>query len=189
MNAKMLLVLGVAGMLGGCVAGPIDATYNLELAPFEDVAVPWFGCARDTSTGELQNPNCRPSDPVIFRFDARVRDAETQLPQNSIRVWMTSPYSRIFLLPQEVLEAINVPNTENWADVMNRGEIWAEFSGNYEGDYRPTYLETWTDNRGLATVWVWIDEMPLNASGQATAAEIQVSIASDTELLKLTAGQ
>ena len=189
MIAKKLILLGAAVALPACSSGPVDATYNLELVPFEDLQMPWTGCEVDSETGELNNPNCRVSDPVIFRLDARVRDGDTLVPANNIRVWFTSPFNQIFLLPQEVLEAIEVPTTERWNDVLDRGEIWAEFSGNYEGDYRPTYHETWTDRRGMASVWVWVDSMPVDATGKALAADLQVSIASDIEVLKMATAQ
>ena len=121
-------------------------------------------------------------------MDARVRDVNTEAPANNIRVWFTSPYSDVYLLPQEVLEALNVPSGGDWDQVIDRGEIWAEFSGRFDGNYRPTYHEGWTDRRGVASVWVWVNTMPTDESGAPLQTQVQVSIASDTTALRLQGG-
>ncbi len=173
-------------MLPACSTGPVDATYRHELAAFEDFKISWLGCATDAETGQQENLACQNSNPIILRLDARVRDTESDLPVNNVRVWFNSGYELIYLLPQEVLEAIEVPVTEGWDEVLGRGEIWAEFAGTFEGDYRPTYHEGSTDQNGVATVWLYIQEMPRNAGGLATETSVTISTASDTEILRLT---
>jgi hypothetical protein len=187
MALSRLLVLPLAMLLlPACSTGAVDATYQHELVQFEDFTVAWTGCTLDATTGQQDNPNCQNSNPVILRLDARVRDTETELPVNNVRVWFNSGYELVYLLPQEVLEAIEVPITEGWDDVLGRGEVWAEFAGTFEGDYRPTYHESPTDQNGVASVWLYIQEMPRNETGQASAAQITVSIASDVQIFKLT---
>ncbi len=173
-------------LLPACSTGPVDATYRHELVQFEDMQVSWMGCSLDAETGQQENPNCQNSNPIILRLDARVRDIETELPANNVRVWLNSGYELVYLLPQEVLEAIEVPITEGWDDVLGRGEVWAEFAGTFEGDYRPTYHETATDQNGMATVWLYIQEMPRAIAGTAVQTNIVVSTATSTELLVLT---
>ena len=190
MTGKLLLPLAAAAMaLGGCSTGPVDATYNYELAEFEDITVPWFGCTVDQTTGQPQNPNCTVSDPLIFRLDARVRDINTEVPANNVRIWFTSAYSDIYLLPQEVVEALSLPSEGAWNSLIDDGEIWAEFTGRLDGDYRPTYHESWTDKNGLASVWVWVNSLPTDETGSATQSELSVSIASDTALVRLQSTQ
>ena len=173
-------------LLPACSTGPVDATYRHQLVSFEDVPIAWTGCTIDNQTGQQENPNCQNSPPVILRLDARVRDAETELPANNVRVWFNSGYELVYLLPQEVLEAIEVPVTEGWDEVLGRGEIWAEFAGTFEGDYRPTYHETATDQNGMASVWLFIQEMPREAGGAAQETSVLVSTATSTEIFKLT---
>jgi hypothetical protein len=186
MLGNKLLTLALAALvLPACSTGPIDATFNYELTEFEDLTIPWRGCQIDATTGLQQNPNCAVSDPVIFRLDARVRDANSLVPANNIRTWFTSPYNDIYLFPQEVLEAIQVPSGGDWDQVIDRGEIWAEFSGRFDGNYRPNYHEGWTDRRGVASVWVWVNSMPRQETGAATQTELHVSIASDTAIVRL----
>jgi hypothetical protein len=68
--------------------------------------------------------------------------------------------------------------------------VWAQFSGTWEGDYAPTFLETWTDNYGQAELWVWVQKMPLDpASGQAKQSSIMVDIGTDQMVIELQAGQ
>lgn len=189
MFSKKLLILALAALvLPACSTGPVDATFNYELMDMEDLIVPWVGCQIDQTTGQQLNPNCQVSDPVIFRLDARVRDTDTQTPGNNIRVWFTSTYGDIYLLPQEVLEAINVPSGGDWDTVIDRGEIWAEFSGRFDGNYRPTYHEGWTDSRGVASVWVFVNTMATNEQGGVIQSQIQVNIASDSNSVLLQGG-
>ncbi len=184
----MLVVLGIWGLVGvACDAGPWDAPPNSEIVDIEDIQVSWTGCSIDQTTGELQNPGCEQSPPVIFRLDALVRNETTLSPLNNIRIWYTSGYKNIYLLPQEVLEAVTTPESPRWADVAGDGEIFAEFAGTFEGDYRPTYYEGWTDNQGVSTVWIWIDSMPLDETGKAKESGIIVSIGAETEIVSLTA--
>lgn len=171
--------------LPACSTGPVDATASMEIVQFEDLKVAWQGCSLDAETGEQENPNCRNSNPLIVRVDARVRDIDTELPVNNVRVWFNSTYELIYLLPQEVLEAIEVPVTEGWDEVLARGEVWAEFAGTFEGDYRPTYHESWTDSNGMASVWLYIQEMPRNETGRSVESSIAISIATDVQYLKL----
>ena len=185
-GSKLFAVALMGLLLPACSTGPVDATYRHEIVAFEDLQVNWIGCQLDQETGQQQNPNCQNGNPVIIRLDARVRDIDTELPVNNVRVWFNSAYERVYLLPQEVLEAIEIPVTEGWDEAMGRGDIWAEFAGTFEGDYRPTYHEGWTNQAGVASVWLYIEEMPRSEQGQATETSIIVSTATDVALMKLT---
>ena len=66
----------------------------------------WVGCKIDEATGLLSNPLCEESDPVIFRLDILVQDERSIQPLNNVRIWFTSGFNKIYLLPQDVLEAI-----------------------------------------------------------------------------------
>ncbi len=189
MFSKKLLTLAFAGLLlPACSTGPVDATYNYELAEFEDFQVPWTGCLLDQQTGQPLNPECEVAPPVIMRLDARVRDRNTQIPGNNVRIWFNSTYSDAYLLPQEVLEAINVPSGGTWDGVTDRGEVFAEFSGTWDGNYRPTYYEGWTDKNGLASVFLFINTMPTDPSGQPLQMAVTVSTASDTAVVLFQGG-
>jgi hypothetical protein len=195
MMTRLLAAAGFAALfvLSGCVSAPVDAPYYARIAEFEDTEVPWVGCRRDQNTGELQNESCVSSDPIIFRLDARVYNDITGFPMNNIRIWYTSSYNRIYLLPQEVLEAIELPESEpgdGWyTATQDQQELWAEFRGTFEDDYRPTYHEGYTNGSGVSTVWVFIESMPTDEQGQPLQSAIGVGIASHSVVAPLKTAQ
>ena len=189
MFSKKLLILAFAALLlPACATGPVDATYNYEIVEMDDFQLPWTGCLLDQQTGQPLNPECEPSPPVIVRLDARVRDSLTNIPANNVRIWFNSAYSDAYLLPPEVLEAIEIPSGGNWDTVTNQGEVWAEFSGTWDGNYRPTYFEGWTDKNGLASAFLFVNTMPTNPTGQPIQMTVTVSTASDTEIILFQGG-
>ena len=191
LHVAILSILAVI-LLAGCDNGPWDAPPNAKIQEVDAFQVSWFGCQTDPITGEPLNENCdleQPSPPVIFPLTLSVYDEETGTPINNVWMRVTSGFQDIYLLPQEVIEAIALPDTENWSDIGASEEVWAQFSGTWEGDYKPTFLETWTDNNGQADLWVWIQRMPLDpASGQAKQSSIMVDIGTDLMLIELQAG-
>ena len=183
--AALLSSLVAVVFLSGCYAGPWDAPPFAVIQDTEDLNVSWSGCRLNQTDGLPTNPLCEPSPPVILRFDARVEDERTGDPLNNVRSWFTSGYSKIYLLPQEVLEAVDVPETDRWEALVAEGEIFAEFSEGFDGDYKPTYHETWTDSIGVASVWIFVEEMPTDDTGTAKESGIIVSIGADTQVVKL----
>jgi hypothetical protein len=188
-HITLLTLLSLAVLGTACDTGPWDAPPGSEIQAVEDIRVSWFGCVVDPTTGELQNPACEPSPPVQIPMVMQVMDSGSGVPLNNIRISFTSGYGEIYLLPQEVIEAISLPDTENWAEIMQDGEIWAEFTGSWEGEYRPTYYETWTDNNGLARFWIWVNEMPLDATGNPKDTFVRADIGVDHKFVKLTSSQ
>lgn len=191
LHVAVLSVIAVI-LLAGCDSGPWDAPAGTVIQEIDSFQVSWFGCQVDPATGEALNPTCdleQPSPPVIFPITINVFDEETEWPVNNVWVRISSGFKDIYLLPQEVIEAIALPDTENWSDIEATEEVWAEFSGTWEGDYKPTFLETWSDNNGQAQVWVWVQMMPLDpASGQAKQSSVMVDIGVDMMLIDLQAG-
>lgn len=161
--------------LTGCATGPYDAPPTAEFGEIQDIIVPWFACLLDEETG-LPDPNCVPSDPVIFPLNVTVIDSSTKLPINNVRVTFTSLWPEVYVMPQSVLEAVVLPETENWQQLETGGEVFAQFSGDFEGDYRPTYHDTWTDQSGRARTWVYVDTMPTDAVGQVVESTIIIDM-------------
>ena len=192
MKQLWMFLAVVAVALSGCNAGPWDAPPGRILDDEEDFKVSWFGCQIDPLTFQPLDPNCdldQPSPPVIIPFSIGVTDEETTTPVNNIWVRVSSGFKDVYLLPQEVIEAVALPDTENWQDVAASGEVWAEFSGSFEGDYRPTFVETWTDNNGQVDFWIWVDKMPVDpVSGQAVETSVLIDIGVDSATLLLQPG-
>jgi hypothetical protein len=180
-------------LLAGCDNGPWAAPPGSVIQEIDAYQISWFGCQVDPLTGEPLSAACdieQPSPPVIFPLTLNVYDEVTEYPVNNVWLRVTSGYADIYLLPQEVIEALALPDTENWSDIGATAEVWAQFSGTWEGDYAPTFLETWTDNYGQAELWVWVQKMPLDpASGQAKQSSIMVDIGTDQMVIELQAGQ
>lgn len=176
--------------LAGCSSAPVEAPYYARLVVPEEVSVSWIGCELDTDTGLPTNPQCENSPPIAIRTSVRVINDADDVPMNNVRVYFNSGFSNIYLLPQEVMLAVETPDeaggdgADEWGNVSE--EVWAEFASQYAGDYRPTYHEGFTDSVGNAMVWLWIDEMPRDTSGKAVETEIGVSIASEAKVIKLT---
>ena len=191
LHVAILSILAVF-LLNGCDNGPWDAPPGAVIEEIDAFQIAWFGCQIDPTTGQAISPNCdieQPSPPVIFPLTINVYDEESEWPINNVWVRVSSGYSEIYLLPQEVIEAIALPDTENWSDIASTNEVWAEFSGTWEGNYAPTFLETWTDNNGQADLWVWVQAMPTDpASGQAKTTSITVDIGSDRMVIEMQSG-
>ncbi len=183
---KLLLVPMTLLMfaLSGCATGPFDAPPTAVFGDTEDLTVPWFGCVIDEDTG-LPSDTCFDSDPVVFPLSIYVTDETTDLPINNIRVTFTSMWPDIYVMPQSVIEAVVIPDTENWSTVANGGEVFAQFSGDFEGGYKPTFHDTWTDSAGRARTWVFIERMPQDTTGQVVESTILVDMGVETLAVKL----
>jgi len=188
-HAKLLTLLSIAVLVTACDTGPWDAPPGAEIQDIDDLRVAWFGCLQDPTTGENQSPSCVDSDPVQIPLTVQVLDTNSRVPLNNIRIAFTSGFGSIYLLPQRVIEALEVPNTESWDEVVADGEIWAEFTGSWEGDYRPTYYETWTDNHGIARFWIWVEALPKDPTGAAKDSFILADIGVHQLTIKLTSSQ
>jgi hypothetical protein len=191
MSRYFLLFLAALALtfVTGCDAGPWDAPPYAEIGEIEDIQVAWSSCRLDPLSGLPQTPGCENDPPIIIPINAMVRDVRNGSPLNNVRIWYASGFNKIFLLPQEVLEAVDLPDTERWAYLAGEGNVYAEFSGTFDGDYRPTFYEGWTDSHGLSSVWLYIEEMPTDDTGQPKESGVIISIGVDTITLKLgTAG-
>lgn len=183
---KLLLVLLTLLMfvLSGCATGPFDAPPSAKFGDVEDIIVPWFSCPINETSGEVEE-GCAESDAVIFPLSIFVLDKDTDLPINNVRVTFTSLFKDIYVMPQSVIEAVVLPESERWSDVAAGGEVFAQFSGNFEGDYRPTFHDTWTDGAGRARTWVVVQRMPTDAVGQVVESTIIIDMGIETLAFKL----
>ena len=195
MMRKFSCALWLTGSLVGCSTDPVEAPYYAELSEFEDVKVSWESCDIDIQTGELTNPNCRPSNPVVLRLQAHVYNPATMVPLNNVRVRWSSGWGEVYLLPPEVLQQVEYPSGDQeggteWGEVADQNnEVWAEFSGRFAGDYRPVYHEGYTDDGGTSSVWAWVQSMPVDETGKAMETSISVAIAPMVRIINLQTSQ
>jgi hypothetical protein len=189
MKARLPLLLFPAMLLSACNFGPWEAPYTADLIVPEDLQIPWFACQLDPTTGLPQTPGCTNSGSIAFPLSVQVVDPNTLEPYNNVRISVASTYEEVYILPQEVIEAVQLPDTSNWNNIEQDGRVYAEFSGNWEGDYRPTYFEGWTDRNGRMKVWIWVDSMPRNLlTGQAAQTSIIFDIGNEVAQVLMQGG-
>jgi len=182
--APLLSLVVFAGV--GCTNGPIFAPPGATVQPPEPPPIAWRNCLLDPLTGGVVALGCENPDPMLISMTSVALDGTTQLPLNNVRMSYTSGYSGIYLLPQEVVEAVEIPDTPNWQRLAGDGRLFAEFTYRFEGDYRPTYFETGTNRVGAGRVWVFINEMPFDpGTGQAAGTSIVVDIYTESALIQL----
>lgn len=110
---------------------------------------------------------------LLYPLSVSVTDGEGGYALNSIEVDFFSVSSGIYLLPESVIR-IAVPEGEDGSDLRDDpdsgwydadpedGYPYAEFIGEFEDDYHPTYYQGVTDSSGVARVWLWIEDMPVS---------------------------
>ena len=107
-------------LLAGCDNGPWAAPPGSVIQEIDAYQISWFGCQVDPLTGEPLSAACdieQPSPPVIFPLTLNVYDEVTEYPVNNVWLRVTSGYADIYLLPQEVIEALARPDGELLAAV------------------------------------------------------------------------
>lgn len=190
---KLLHLLPLAALLPACSLGPWPAPPGATIEMIEDdITVPWFPC-----TDVI--PDCVESQ-FLIHTSVRVED-ELGDPLNNVEVAFTSMWQDVFFVPQSVIQAVDYPSTSSWAAIESSGDVYAELTGEFDGDYRPTYFETATDRNGRSEVWIWVESLPINlsqagqAGGGGGAAVLQpigvsilVDIGADSRALELSAG-
>lgn len=190
---KLLHLLPLAALLPACSVGPWPAPPGAVIEMIEDdISVPWFPC-----TDAI--PDCVESQ-FLVHTSVRVED-ELGEPLNNVEVSFTSMWNDVYFVPQSVIQAVEYPSTARWAEVENSGDVYAELTGEFDGDYRPTYFETATDRNGRSDIWIWIESLPVNLSQAAQGGAaggalvllpigvtIIVDIGADSRALELKAG-
>lgn len=181
-------LLAAGGLLGGC-QGPYPAPANAEFADLEDLEVPWYACLRDPTTGEKLNPTCEDPRPIAIRLDAFVHDPETGYGYNNVRVSFSSGYNDIFVLPAQAMPQLDYPDTQGWQNIPPE-DVYADFQDDKGWEdtvgYGSTYAEVATDSQGVASVFVWVEGMPVDEAGQVGGAAIFISSGVETKRIKLT---
>ena len=181
---KFVLLSAVAPMMVAC-GGPFPAPYQSEIAPIDDIEFPWPGCRLDPFTGQKIQPSCEDPEPMILRIDMLVRNIDSLIGYNNVRVSFNTSYHDIYVLPPEVIQAVDTPSSSSGWNSIDSSEVWAEFSGTLDGDYAPTYGQTATNNAGVASAFLWVQSLPADESGAVKGAVMYVSTGNDYMKVKL----
>ncbi len=176
-------------LAAGCADGPYSAP------AWASIVVP-DAITLGSSDAYLEQDNTG----SLIIADVAVVDEETGEPMNGIEVEVLTSWSGVYLLPEAAIKMVDYPaapdGVSSWEDVSNLcdtdqdgyidadAEDWCswywdletgsfyQFGSDYADaeDYRPTYLISGTDNRGLLRFYVYVDSLPYEAGGEETAS-------------------
>lgn len=119
--------------------------------------------------------------------EAIVRD-DLDVPANDIRVEVISGWSGAYVIAEEAVKVVSdlEESCESGAEDPENCDVWfdsngnqhVEFSGEYENvdDFRPTYLASSSDRRGMLRYYVFIDSVPIDENGEPLAIPMYISI-------------
>lgn len=162
-----------------CVPGEPVA----EAVPLPDLEFPWAVCELDPST-LLPDPGCVAPPPVVMHLAVAARDAANGGPMEGVDVSVSAADPGVYVLPQEHLEAVPLPNAAPWNEDALGDQVWAELSYGTSVEPGGTF-DTVTDEEGVALVFVLVEEMPGEAEGNATESTLLVSVGDASQTLRL----
>lgn len=144
--ARSLAVLSAALLGVGC--GP---TAGFE--PIEPTVLPAVDCTAETIPG------------FVGPLRARLVAPDGTGDRGETINLSTRPSEFVTVVRQESVEAVNVPSGGGWDAVVNRGEIWARFSGRVDVESTPPPDTLETDGDGALQPWVHVDLAGICESG------------------------
>ncbi len=181
-------LLPFAALLAGCAPGPIAAPYGSSLVMPEDIE---FGDDMAyAQAGDLTGG--------LFYTYIGVLGPDG-LPLNGIQVEITSGWTGAYLIAEKAVRVVDTyeqdcnPLPEDTTDPCyawfdTEGQEFVEFAGDYTelGGFGPTYMSAPTDNRGLLPVYVFVDSIALDSTGEAVNIPIFASIGLETQSFQLS---
>jgi hypothetical protein len=173
----MLLLMGVALALTTACMAPVNAPYDAELADLDGVTVAW-----DASyEGE-------PNIWALFRVDFYVSSSEDKVPYNNVVLEVFSGYEHVYVLPTGVINVANCPQGEGQWDTYcsDPNQTWGELTGDFNSALTPTFYRGYTDSRGVESVWLWIEDMPVTDESVGSVS-ITASIGVDSTTFAISA--
>lgn len=190
------LALVGASLLVGCAPGPIAAPYGSSLVMPEDIE---FGFDNAYSTaGDLTGGLFFTYIGVLGPDDGSAFAGE---PLNGIQVEITSGWTGAYLIAEKAVRVVDdyeAACTENppddpedpcyaWFDT--EGQEFIEFAGDYSelGGFGPTYMSAPTDNRGILPLYIFVDSVSTDSTGEVVNIPIFASIGTETQSFQLAA--
>lgn len=212
----MRTLMPLAFIAVGCSAGPFQAPFSARLDMPEDIEVGWNESINDFDDGYGA---VFIVDVLVYNTD----DATGEVfPVENVEVEVTSGWAGLYLLPAEAVNVVDPPelpedvtspsdvkdycededgnfdNTEEWCswyyDSIS-GQYY-EFGTGYAdaGGYSPNYAQLATNGRGLARVFLYLDALPEESSGESAEVNFQSvqftgSIGHHSESTSISPGQ
>ena len=175
---KLLLVtVGVSLILAAACGAPVNAPVDAVIEPMTDVAVAWDPTWEGDETKW-----------ALLRADFVVISDEDETPYNNVIIEVVSGYSEVYLLPTGVINVENCPEGEaQWGQYCSDpNQTWGELTGNFNDNLHPTFYRGYTNGRGVETLWVWVEDMPV-VDEAVLGVEIYATIGTDSTTFQISA--
>jgi hypothetical protein len=180
---RLLLALSTLGLVLATACGdPLDAPPGAEITTIESMTVFWD----PTWDGD-------PEYWALARVDFYVSDPLEGTPYNNVTIEIMSGYEGVYILPTGVINVANCPSGEGqWATYCgDPNQTWGELTGDFNDSLRPTFYRGYTDNRGVETIWIWIEDMPVSGDaegGTVGVVSVTASIGVHSIVIDITGG-
>jgi hypothetical protein len=176
----MLLLTGGALALSTACMAPVNAPSGAVIGDLEDVQVGWV--AEYEGLANVW---------ALFRVDFNVYDEEDSVPYNNVVLEVFSGYESVYVLPTGVINVANCPQGEGQWDTYcsDPNQTWGELTGDFNSALTPTFYRGYTDSRGVESVWIWIEDMPVAGEEEGAAVSsvsITASIGVDSKSFTIT---
>lgn len=196
-SAALPLSLAGALLLVGCAPGPIAAPYGSSLVMPDDIE---FGFDNAYSAaGDLTGGLFYTYIGVLGPDDGTAFGGE---PLNGIQVEITSGWTGAYLIAEKAVRVVSdyedvcrsgiedgslEPDDPCYAWFDTEGQEFVEFAGDYSelGGFGPTYMSAPTDNRGILPLYVFVDSVSTDSTGEAVNIPIFASIGTETQSFQL----
>lgn len=175
----MLLLAGGSLVFATACAAPVNAPTGAVLGDIEDVTVTW-----DASWWDDANAW------ALYRVDFNVFDEDDFAPYNNVVIEVFSGFERVYVLPTGVINVANCPQGEGQWDeyCADPNQTWGELTGDFNNALTPTFYRGYTDSRGVETVWIWIEDMPVTEDEAVGNVSITATIGVDSSGFEIMAG-
>lgn len=148
----MLLLTGGALALTTACMAPVNAPMGAQLMEIENVNVAW-------DASYAGDPNIW----ALVRVDFNVWNEEDEIPYNNVVIEVFSGFEHVYVLPTGVINVANCPQGEGQWDTYcsDPNQTWGELTGDFNSALTPTFYRGYTDSRGVESVWLWVEDMPI----------------------------
>ena len=176
----MLSMVGGAFVFATACTAPVNAPSGAKIGEMEDVSISWDASWWDES-----------SIWALYRIDFTVYDEEDDLPYNNVVIEVFSGYERVYVLPTGVINVENCPQGEGQWDTYcsDPNQTWGQLTGDFNNALTPTFYRGYTDSRGVESIWLWIEDLPVSGEELDTVGGVTISasIGVDTTMFEITA--
>ena len=163
-------------------SAPMSAPPGAVLNDLEDVSIAWD----PAWYGDGEHDDYW----ALLRVDFYVYDEEQEVPYNNVVIEIFSGYKETYILPTGVINVTNCPQGEGQWDsyCSDPDQTWGQMTGDFNESLKPTYYRGYTDSRGVETVWIWVEDLPVDEEESVGAVTITATIGVDTKMFEISAG-